>query len=335
MSAAAGGSTGRLRLALIATAGVAALEIAGGIRAGSLALLSDAAHVTMDVVALGIALAAAVAAKRPATHRRTYGFARYEILAALANGALLSAVTILVVIEAVRRFAHPETPAGGLMAAVAGIGLAVNLAVGALLLRGEHAGHAHGGSGHAHAHDDHGEHDHGAPAAEPNLYVRAALLHVAGDALGAAAVVAGGLLIARTGAAWLDPLLSLLVSAIIVAGVVGIVRQATDVLLESAPGHAAVPAVRDRIGLVDGVVGVHDLHVWTIGSGSHALSAHVVLDDRKLSEASAILRAIDGALRTEFGIGHVTVQFECESCEPDTTIVCSQTRPAREVGSAL
>jgi cobalt-zinc-cadmium efflux system protein len=316
VSAAAGGSTGRLRLALVATAGVAALEVAGGIRSGSLALLSDAAHVTMDVVALAIALAAAVAAKRPATQRQTYGFARYEILAALANGALLSAVTILVAIEAVRRFAHPETPAGGLMAAVAGIGLAVNLAVGALLLRGGHAGHAH-----AHAH-------------EPNLNVRAALLHVGGDALGGVAVVAGGLLIARTGAAWLDPLLSLLVSAIIVAGVVGIVRQATDVLLESAPGHAEVPAVRERIRLVDGVVDVHDLHVWTIGSGSHALSAHVVLDDRKLSEASAILRTIDGALRAEFGIGHVTVQFECESCEPDTTIVCSQAGPPRERLSA-
>ncbi len=312
MSAAAGGSTGRLRLALVATAGVAALEVAGGIRSGSLALLSDAAHVTMDVVALGIALAAAVAAKRPATHRQTYGFARYEILAALANGALLSAVTILVAIEAVRRFAHPELPAGGLMAAVAGIGLAVNLAVGALLLRGEHAGHTH-------ARDDH---DHGRGG---NLNVRAALLHVAGDALGAAAVIIGGLVIARTGAAWLDPLLSLFVCAIIVTGVVAIVRQATDVLLESAPGHAEVPAVRERVLRVDGVVDVHDLHVWTIGSGSHALSAHVVLDDRKLSEASAILRAIDAALRDEFAIGHVTVQFECESCEPDVTIVCSQT----------
>ncbi len=331
MSAAAGGSTGRLRLALIATAAVAALEVAGGIRSGSLALLSDAAHVIMDVVALGIALAAAVAAKRPATPRRTYGFARYEILAALANGALLSAVTILVVIEAVRRFAHPETPAGGLMAGVAAIGLAVNLAVGALLLRGERPGHAHAPGDHDRAADHgHGHHAFGGPGHQPNLNVRAALLHVGGDALGGAAVVAGGLVIARTGAAWLDPLLSLLVSAIIVAGVVGIVRQATDVLLESAPGHAEVPAVRERIRAVDGVVDVHDLHVWTIGSGSHALSAHVVLDDRKLSEAGAILRAVDGALRAEFGIGHVTVQFECESCEPDTTIVCSQTPRPRD-----
>jgi cobalt-zinc-cadmium efflux system protein len=139
------------------------------------------------------------------------------------------------------------------------------------------------------------------------------------------AVIIGGVAIAFTGAGWLDPVLSLVVACIIVAGVVGVIREATGVLLESAPGHAEVPAVRDRIGRVDGVVGVHDLHVWTIGSGSHALSAHVVLDDRKLSEASAILRSIDGAMRREFEIAHVTVQFECESCEPDTTIVCTQT----------
>ncbi|GAC1583767.1 MAG: cation diffusion facilitator family transporter [Candidatus Elarobacter sp.] len=293
----AGGSTGRLKIALVATAGVAVLELAGGIRSGSLALLSDAAHVTMDVVALAIALAAAVGAKRPATHRQTYGFARYEILAALANGALLTAVTILIAVEAVRRLSHPELPAGGLMAVVAGIGLAVNLAVGLLLLRGR---------------DD-------------DLNVRAAVLHVAGDALGALAVIVGGAAIVLTHAAWVDPALSLLVAGIIVAGVAGIVRRATDVLMESAPEHAEVPAVRERIGRVAGVVGVHDLHVWTIGSGSHALSAHVVLDDRKLSEASAILRTIDAALRDDFEITHVTVQFECESCDPDTTIVCTQT----------
>jgi cobalt-zinc-cadmium efflux system protein len=305
VSFAAGGSTARLKVALAATAGVAVLELAGGLRAGSLALISDAAHVAMDVVALAIALAAAVQAKRPATHRRTYGFARYEILAALANGGLLTAVTVLIVVEAVRRLFHPELPAAGLMAAVAAVGLAVNVAVALMLLR------------------DHGR----------SLNVRAAVLHVAGDALGALAVIAGGGAIALTGAGWIDPALSLVVAAIIVAGVVGVVREATDVLLESAPGHAAVPLVRARIGRVAGVVGVHDLHVWTIGSGSHALSAHVVLDDRKLSEAGAILRTIDAAMRDDFAIAHVTVQFECESCEPDAAVVCTQ--GARESSGAL
>jgi cobalt-zinc-cadmium efflux system protein len=291
-----GQSTTRLKIALGATAAVAVLELAGGFRAGSLALISDAVHVAMDCVALGIALAAAVAAKRPATHRQTFGFARYEILAALANGALLTAVTVLIAIEAVKRLLHPELPSGALMAGVAAIALAVNVAVGLLLLG----------------------------AARRDLNLRASLLHVAGDALGAVAVIAGGGLILLTGATWIDPVLSLLVAAIIIAGVVRIVREAGDVLLESAPDHAGVPLVRDRIGRVTGVVGVHDLHVWTIGSGSHALSAHVVLDDRKLSEASAILRSIDAAMRADFAIAHSTIQFECESCDPDTTIVCTQ-----------
>ncbi|HEX3464273.1 MAG TPA: cation diffusion facilitator family transporter [Candidatus Elarobacter sp.] len=303
MSEHAGGSTLRLKVALVVTLALAAFELIGGLRAGSLALMSDAAHVAMDVVALGVALAAAVAAKRPATDRQTYGFARYGILAALANGGLLTAITVLIAVEAVRRFVHPELPAGGLMAAVAAVGLVVNAGVGLMLVQGHHG----------------------------DLNLRAALLHVGGDVLGAAAVVVGGALILLTGAAWIDPLLSLLVAGIIVAGIASVVREATHVLLESAPGHAAVPAVRDRIGRVGGVVGVHDLHVWTIGSGSHALSAHVVLDDRKLSEASSILRSIGAAMRDDFQIAHVTVQFECESCDPDTTIVCTQS-PRESVG---
>jgi cobalt-zinc-cadmium efflux system protein len=289
-------TAGRLKVALSATAAVAVLELVGGARAGSLALMSDAAHVTMDAVALAIALAAAVQAKRPATHRQTYGFARYEMLAALANGALLAAVTVPIATSAVQRLLHPAVPEGGLMAGVAAVALLVNGAVGVMLARQDH----------------------------PDLNVRAALLHVGGDVLGALAVVIGGALILLTGAAWIDPVLSLAVVAFILAGIVRIVREAVGVLLESAPDHAAIPNVRERIGNVPGVVGVHDLHVWTIGSGSHALSAHVVLDDRKLSEAGTILRSIDGAMRDEFAIAHVTVQFECESCEADATIICTQ-----------
>jgi cobalt-zinc-cadmium efflux system protein len=289
-------SAGRLKVALAATAAVAVLEVAGGVRAGSLALLSDAAHVTMDAVALAIALAAAVQAKRPATHRQTYGFARYGVLAALANGALLAAVSVPIATAAIHRLTHPALPEGGIMAAVAATALVVNGAIGMMLVRGAHR----------------------------DMNVRAALLHVAADAFGAFAVLAGAGLIALTRAAWIDPVLSLAVVALIVAGIVPIARESIGVLLESAPEHAAIPDVRERMGRVEGVVGVHDLHVWTIGSRSHALSAHVVLDDRKLSEASAILRSIDGAMREEFDIAHVTVQFECESCDPDTTIICTQ-----------
>lgn len=287
---------GRLKIALAGTAAIAVLEVAGGMRSGSLALLSDAAHVTMDVIALAIALVASIQATRPANNRQTFGFARLEILAALANGGLLFGVTVAIVIEAIKRFAAPVEPQGVLMLVVAAIGLSVNLAIGAMLVRGAHG----------------------------NLNVRAAVLHVAGDALGALAVMAGGAIILTTHAAWIDPALSLLVAAIIVAGIVGIVRSAGHVLLESAPDIASIPKVRERIRSFEGVVDVHDLHVWTIGSGSHALAAHVVLPDSSISEASAILRRIDTAMRAEFDVTHVTVQFECESCDPDERIICTQ-----------
>ncbi len=298
--------TGRLKIALAATAAIAVLELAGGIVANSLALMSDAAHVTMDVVALAIAVAAAIQASRPANERQTYGFARLEILAGLGNSALLLAVTILIVIAAVHRFAHPETPGGGLMLVVAAIGFAVNVATGVMLFSG-------------------GRH---------SLNSRAAMLHIAGDALGAIAVVIGGAIIALTGAAWIDPALSIFVSVIIVIGIVAVVRDGTVVLLESTPSHAALPLVRARIQGCEGVVAVHDLHVWTIGTGSHALSAHVVLEDRQISEATSVLRRINEAMHDDFDIDHVTLQMECESCGDDDKIICMPTPRSREQVSA-
>ena len=286
----------RLTLCLVLTAAVAVLEFWGGFRAQSLALISDAVHVCMDVFALGIALAATIASARPATRRQTFGFGRLEILAALANGALLFAATMIIAIEAFRRFGAPVVPAGTLMTAIASIGLAVNVAIGWLLARERHT----------------------------NLNVRAALYHVAGDALGAFAVILGGIIILRYGLAWIDPLLSLFVSAIIIAGVLRVLREATHVLLESVP-HAIDPeeisrAMRDEQGVVE----VHDLHVWTLGTRSYALSAHVLLDDRRISEATFVLRNLETLLRERFGVGHVTIQFECESCEPDERVVCTQ-----------
>ncbi|HEY0798962.1 MAG TPA: cation diffusion facilitator family transporter [Candidatus Baltobacteraceae bacterium] len=288
-------STG-LGLALVLTAGVAALELGGGIVARSLALLADSAHVFMDAVALGIALAAQWQATRPATQRQTFGFARLEILAALANGALLLAVTILIVIEAVRRLHTPELPSGGVMIVVAAIGASVNLAIGLRLARDAHA----------------------------DLNVKAALYHVAGDAVGGVAVVIGGAIVLWAGVTWIDPLLSLLVAALIVIGVIRIVREAADILLESTPAHVDMGALRRAMAAIEGVVGVHDLHVWTIGPHSHALSAHVLLEDKRISEATAILQQLDARLREDFDISHVTIQFECESCGVDDRIVCTQ-----------
>lgn len=278
--------TRRLIAALIASALVAAIEFWGGAASRSLALTSDAVHVCTDVLALALALLAAIGASRPADPRRTFGYGRIEVLGALVNGTLLLVATVAIAYEAVRRFAMPVEPGAGLMTAVAAIGLAINGGVG-LLLRS---------------------------SGKRDLNVRAALFHVAGDALGGAAVVAGGIAIALTHAAWIDPMLSLFVAAIIVVGVVRVLRDATDVLLESVPADVDARSLTHRIERIGGVTGVHDLHVWSIGSGSRALSAHVLLDDRRLSEAADVLREIDECAKRDFDIAHVTIQFECERC---------------------
>ncbi len=275
-----------LTVALIASVFVAALEFWGGAVSHSLALTTDAVHVCTDVLALALALLAAIGAARPADRRRTFGYGRIEVLGALVNGTLLLVATLAIVYEAARRFGNPIEPGAALMTGVAAAGLGVNACVG-LLLRND------------------GKRD---------LNVRAALFHVAGDALGASAVILGGIAIAVTHRAWIDPLLSIFVAAIIVFGVVRVLRDATDVLLESVPGDVNSGDLEEHIEKIGGVTGVHDLHVWSIGSGSHALSAHVLLDDRRLSEAEDVLREITDCAKAHFGIAHVTVQFECESC---------------------
>jgi cobalt-zinc-cadmium efflux system protein len=293
----------RLLVALGLVTCVAALEFWGGVRANSLALLTDAVHVCMDVFALAIALFALLGAQRPATLRKTFGFGRLEILGAMLNGSVLLAATAFIAYEAVHRFFVPHRPEGAIMSAIAGIGLVVNATVGIMLM-------GHG---------------------KENLNMRAALFHVAGDALGALAVIVGGAVILSTGQAWIDPALSLFVSAIIVVGVVRVLRDATDVLLEGVPRGLHVSDVREGMASIAGIQAVHDLHVWTIGSGALALSAHILVNDRRVSEASIIMRELDELVRRRFGITHVTLQFECENCGEDDRIVCTQ--PAREASS--
>ncbi|HET9095535.1 MAG TPA: cation diffusion facilitator family transporter [Candidatus Baltobacteraceae bacterium] len=286
----------RLIAALVLVACVAGLEFWGGVRANSLALLTDAVHVCMDVFALAVALFALLGAQRPATLRKTFGYGRLEILGAVLNGSVLLAVTAFIAYEAVHRFFVPHRPEGALMSIIAGIGLLANGTVGYMLM-------GHG---------------------KENLNMRAALFHVAGDALGAFAVIIGGAIIAATGAAWIDPALSLFVSAIIITGVVRVLRDATDVLLEGVPRGLHVSDVRDAMAAVSGIQAVHDLHVWAIGSGALALSAHILVNDRRVSEATEILQQVDALVRERFGVAHVTLQFECENCQADERIVCTQ-----------
>lgn len=275
-----------LTFAIGVTALVAALEFWGGARSHSLALTTDAVHVCMDLFALVLALLAALGAARPADCRRTYGYGRIEVLGSLANATLLLVATLVIAFEAVQRLRAPVEPHAITMTIVAAIGFGLNLCVGIVLHR----------------------------QSTRDLNVRAALFHVLGDMLGAVAVIAGGIAIALTHVAAIDPALSLFVAAIVVAGVVRIVRDATDVLLESVPADVDAATLVTRIERIAGVTGVHDLHVWSIASGSHALSAHVRLDDRRLSEATAVLRDINHCLEADFGITHATIQFECHDC---------------------
>lgn len=285
----------RLTLSLVLVAGVAVFELWGGLRSGSLALLSDAAHVLMDVFTLTVALVALISSQRPPNHRKTFGYGRIEILGALLNGSILLAITAFIAFEAVGRLSVPHHTQGVLMSEVAFVGLLVNGAI-ALLLRG-------------HGHD---------------LNLQAALFHVAGDALGAFGVVIGGIAIAAVGAAWIDPVLSLFVAAIIVVGVARVVRDATDVLLEGVPRGLDIDEVRTAIARLDGAVAVHDLHVWTIGTRALALSAHVLVEDSSVREATAIARGIEVMVRERFGITHVTLQFECDNCTENERVVCTQ-----------
>ena len=290
------GNVRTLRLAVVATALIAAIECAGGFLSHSLALLTDSAHVFLDVIALLIALSALHLAARPATRRQTFGFGRTEILAALLNGGLLFAVTVFIIVEAVERLIHPVVPDAPIMAAVAAFGLIVNGFLGVALMR----------------------------SSGRNLSVRAASFHMAGDALAALSVIVAAGFIWAFCWARIDAVLALVIAAIILVGVVQIVREASDVLLENAPAHVDVERVEKRILREEGVVAVHDLHVWTLGTGSYALSAHILLPDRSISDATQILQRVDRAMREEFSISHVTVQFECESCAADDRIVCTQ-----------
>jgi cobalt-zinc-cadmium efflux system protein len=278
-----GGSSARLAwtLGLILVYMVA--EAVGGWLTGSLALLADAGHMLSDAAALGLSMFAMSMARRPRTAKQTYGYHRLEILAALANGATLVAISILVMVEAVHRFGSPEAVNAGGMVWIAAGGLLVNLAALAIL---------HGGR------DD-------------NLNMRGVWLHVLTDALGTVQAIVAGALIWGFGWQWADPVASVLISILVIWSAWSLLKEATGVLMESAPAHIDVNEVHDLMSQVSGVLEVHDLHVWTITSGMESLSAHVVVEDRRFD--CDILGEIRVTLHERFGIDHITVQMETQA----------------------
>ena len=275
----------KLRLALILTLAILLIEFAGGLLSHSLALLSDAGHVLTDVFALGLAWFAVEQSKRPADQRRSYGYQRVGILAALVNAVILIVIVLAIAYEAVQRLVTPEQVQGGIVIASALVAIAVNAFV-ILTLRS----------------DSH------------NLNLRAALLHVTGDVAASASVVLAGAIILLTGWLYIDSLLSLAIAALIAFGAWRIVREVVNLLMEGTPQDIDLPAVTAEITRTAHVDGVHDLHVWALSSEAMALSMHVVVDDVSLGDAEHIVRDLEQRLCDRFGIGHTTIQVE--SCHP-------------------
>ncbi|MEX0716393.1 MAG: cation diffusion facilitator family transporter [Planctomycetaceae bacterium] len=281
----AAGNRRRLALTLVLAACYMLAEFIGGIVTNSLALLADAGHMLSDVAALALSLFAVWIADRPAPARRTYGYYRAEILAALANGAALVAIALFIVVEAWERFQDPPEVRAPLMMAIAVGGLLVNLA-GLLIL---HAGR------------------------HENLNIRGAWLHVLSDALGSVGAIAAGGLIWAFGWRWADPLASVLIALLVIYASWRLLAESVSVLMESAPRGIDVDEVFAALKETPGVLGVHDLHVWTITSGLDSLSAHVVIDgERTHHHVLADLRTM---LHDRFGIDHITIQIEPEGFE--------------------
>ena len=289
-----GAQSGKLIVALLLTLSFAGVEALAGWWSGSLALMADAAHMLTDSSALGLAAAAAWLARRPPSMRHSYGLVRSEILAALFNSMLMLVLLGFIVHEAIGRIGTPRDITGSTVIAVAVIGLAINLAVAWVLSRGEHT-----------------------------LNSRAALLHVLADALGSVAAIAAGVVIVTTGWTPIDPLLSLLVAALILVSALRLLREALHVLMEGVPPHVELDAVGHDLATLDGVLRVHDLHVWTLSSGTIALSAH--LEIRNLADWPGILTAARQTMDTRHGIRHVTLQPETLTAEP--LVHCSFTPP--------
>jgi cobalt-zinc-cadmium efflux system protein len=277
---------GGLRIALGITVLVCAIEVVGGILSGSLALLADAGHVFADAGSLGLALWAASMARRPAAGRRTFGFKRAEILAALANGIVLGVIAVGIAVAAIGRLSSPPHVEAGLTLAVAAAGFALNLTSTWVLSQA-------GGS----------------------LNVRAAMRHVAADALSQVGVMVAAAVVLVTGWRQADAVAGLLIAALVLVSAVGIVRESVDVLMETAPLGIDVERVGTTMAAVDGVIEVHDLHVWTVTSGFPAVAAHVTV--RGDAEPSMVRRRMAEMLRDTFGIEHSTLQVERSGQEFD------------------
>ncbi|MBZ5604710.1 MAG: cation diffusion facilitator family transporter [Acidobacteriia bacterium] len=279
------------------TAAFVVLEAVAGIRSGSLALVSDAGHNFTDAFALLLAAIGYYLQSRPGDHVKTFGYQRAGVLAAFANAVTLVLVAVFIFYESWQRLIHPEPVAPVTMMTVASIGLVLNLGIAFGI-----------GDGH-------------------DLNLRAAWLHMMGDAASSAAIILGAIAIRYTGWLAIDPVLSILIGAGIVWSAWGIIRDSLNILLEGLPKGLQLTDVAREMGAIQGVIDVHDLHIWSLGSDAHALSCHVLIEDMPPSSSDSILRCINTVLCDRFAIHHTTIQFEhirCALADTSCTVVKHQ-----------
>jgi len=277
----------RLWIALAVSSAIVVIEFTGGFLGQSLALLSDSGHVLTDVLAISVSILTLRLGRKQHTARRTFGYHRAEIFAALVNGSTLIAVALLIIYEAFLRLQQPIRVQGPLVLGVASLGLLGNLATTGLLAR----------------------------TRKTSLNVSGVFLHSVGDTVSSIAVIVSSLVVVFTGYSGLDPIAAVLIGILIMRSAYGLVKDSTNILLEATPRHLELEKIAKAIRSVDGVKGVHDLHVWTITSGLYALSGHVTLDSDRISDGSVIIGKVAAKLKESFGIEHVTLQMEKEALE--------------------
>jgi cobalt-zinc-cadmium efflux system protein len=260
--------------------------VIGGLKAHSLALLSDAGHNFTDALALGLAWVGFYLQSKPADEIKTYGYHRASVLSAFVNALTLAALSVWILYESIVRLRNPEPVQETIMIVVAALGLVLNGGI-MLALRG---------------------------ASRSDINIRSAFVHMLGDAVGSIAIIVGAVAIRFTGWTQIDPLLSIAMAALIVWTAWDIIRESLNILLEGLPRGIKLNDVAEAMGAVEGVMGVHDLHIWSLGSQTHALSCHVKIEDVPPSASDAILQRLNALLETRYGISHTTVQFEHESC---------------------
>jgi len=275
----------QLFFAMLITLAILLGEVIGGLVSNSIALLSDAGHVLTDAFALGLSLIAARISRRPSDFRATFGYQRFGLLAAIINGLSLVAIAIFIFVESYQRFITPPQIGTTVMLTVATAGLAGNIAMTFILRRG---------------HED--------------LNLRSAWLHVLGDTLSSVGVIISGLIVLFTGWTYADPVAGIIIGTIIVMGGVRVVREAAGIFLEMVPKGFDVEEIARKVSALPEVMGIHDVHIWSLSHRTIAFSAHIWVHDRKLSELEPIRIPIEEMLRSK-GIKHILLQFECGECE--------------------